>query len=92
LSEETDPGIPGYAGRAFDEGKVIAPPDQRKRGDLSFKIKLQSVREMFSGLPHGYFGKADEVNLAKGLLELIPHPDKGIGVQIDFDTALNTDQ
>jgi len=92
LSEKTDSGIPGYAGRVLDVGHVIAPPGERERGDLSFKIDLRCVREMFNSLPHSDFGKSYEINLAKGLQVLIPHPDKGIGMHIDSDTAINTDQ
>jgi hypothetical protein len=92
LREKTDAGIPGYAVRALGVGHVIAPPDERKRGDFSFKIELHCVREMFNSLPHGDFRKSDEVNLAKGVLVLIPHPDIGIGVQTDFDTAVKADQ
>ena len=80
LSEKADPAIPCCSGRALGEGHIITPPNERKRGDLSFKIELRCIREMFNGLPHGNFGKSDEVYLAKGLLMLIPHPDKGIGV------------
>jgi hypothetical protein len=47
---------------------------------------------MFNSLPHGDLGKADKVNLAKRLRELIPYPDKGIRVYTDFDTAVNADQ
>ena len=72
LSEKTDAGIPGHAGRALGVGHVIPPPDERKRGDLSFKVELRRVREMFNGLIHGYLGESEEVNLAKGLRVLIP--------------------
>jgi hypothetical protein len=92
LSEKADPGIPGYAVRALGVGHVIAPPDKRKRGDLSFKIELYRVREMFNGLPHGNFGKSDEVNIAKGLRVLVPRPDIGIGVHTDLDPAVKTEQ
>ena len=47
---------------------------------------------MFNSLPHGDFGKPDEVNLAKGLRVLIPHPDKGIRLHVDSDAAINSDQ
>jgi hypothetical protein len=92
LIEKTDPAIPGHAGRALEVGHVIAPPDERKRTDLSFKIELQGVREMFNGLPHGDLGKSEEINLAKGVHVLIAHPDMGIGMYADLDTALKTDQ
>ena len=92
LSEKAYSGIPGYAGRALCVGHIIGPPDERKGSELSFKIELHCVREMFNDLPHGNFRKSDEVDLAKRLCILVPRPDIGIGVQTDFDTAFNTDQ
>jgi hypothetical protein len=92
LSEKTDPGIPGYAGRALEVGHVIAPPDERERGELSFKFELHGVREMFNGLIHGAFGKSEEVNLAKGPQVLIAQPDMGIRMDTDSYAAINTNE
>jgi len=92
LSEKADPGIPGYAGRTFEVGHVIAPADERKCGELSFKIELHGIRKMFKSLPHGDLGKSQETILGKGVHVLIAHPDMGIGMYADLDTAVKTDQ